>query len=85
MPGIDGYEATRRIREVEQESRGGRLPIVALTAHAMKGDREKCLDAGMDDYVAKPFTEEHLVAVLERWLGTKDGSRPIPYSDREML
>jgi PAS domain S-box-containing protein len=68
MPGMDGYEATRRIRE--RETRGGRrLPIIAMTASAMKGDREKCLESGMDDYVAKPVTPENLEAALRKWVG----------------
>ena len=69
MPGMDGFEATRRIREREHEAGGPRLPIVAMTASAMKGDREKCLEAGMDDYVSKPVTPEALEAVLRRWVG----------------
>jgi CheY-like chemotaxis protein len=67
---MDGYEATECIRkreEAEDDPRN-RLPIVALTAHAMEGDRERCLAAGMDDYLAKPFTQEQLAQVLERWL-----------------
>jgi PAS domain S-box-containing protein len=67
MPGTDGYEATRRIRE--GETGGERLPIIAMTASAMKGDRERCLEAGMDDYVSKPVTPESLEAVLRRWVG----------------
>jgi two-component system, sensor histidine kinase and response regulator len=71
MPELDGYAATGRIREREAAVGGaGRLPVVAMTAHAMQGDRERCLAAGMDDYLAKPLRSEALDAVLERWLGT---------------
>ena len=67
MPNLDGYAATGRIRALE--SAGERLPVIAMTAHAMKGDRERCLDAGMDDYLSKPLRPEALDDVLERWLG----------------
>jgi PAS domain S-box-containing protein len=66
MPGLDGYEATRRIREGPEKSR--RIPIVALTAHAMPEDLERCLAAGMNDTITKPFVEEALRKKLERWL-----------------
>ena len=66
MPGMDGYEATSRIRAFEGPVR--HTPIIALTAGAMRGDRERCLAAGMDDYVAKPMSPEQLEAVLQRWI-----------------
>ncbi len=68
MPHVDGYEATREIRERETRLDGDRLPIVAMTANAMEGDRQRCLAAGMDDYLAKPLRLEELDAVLSRWL-----------------
>jgi CheY-like chemotaxis protein len=54
MPVMDGFEATETIRKKE-ESTGGHIPIIAMTAHAMKGDRERCLESGMDDYMTKPL------------------------------
>jgi PAS domain S-box-containing protein len=66
MPELDGYQTTRRIRTVQAPWRN--LPIIAVTAHAMTGDREKCLAAGMNDYLSKPFKQEELMAALDRWL-----------------
>ena len=71
MPEMDGYEATARIRE-QQRSTDSHIPIIALTANAMPGDREKCLAVGMDDYVHKPVQPETLMAVLQKWLGRSD-------------
>ena len=68
MPGMDGYEATRAIRLHEGSSAETRIPIIAVTANAMDGDRKRCLDSGMDDYLAKPFSRLQLEAVLKKWL-----------------
>ncbi|MFJ4155696.1 ATP-binding protein [Pseudomonas sp. NPDC089752] len=65
LPQVDGYEATRRIRLLPN---GGQLPIIALTANALQGDRERCLAAGMNDYLSKPFRRTDLQRVLQRWL-----------------
>jgi CheY-like chemotaxis protein len=65
MPDMDGYETMRRIRAIDKYSD---LPILALTAKAMKGDREKCIEAGASDYIAKPVDTEHLLSVLRVWL-----------------
>ena len=69
MPVMDGYTATRRIRKWEEKLGTSEIhiPIIAMTAYAMKGDREKCLAAGMDDYVTKPIKPEALFPVIERW------------------
>ncbi|MCA1292142.1 response regulator [Paenibacillus sp. alder61] len=67
MPVLDGFEASRRIREAEQ-AEGGHVPIISITANAMQGDRERCLEAGMDDYITKPVHLEMLQAVLARFL-----------------
>ena len=65
MPNMDGYTATRLLKQ----EHGCMIPIIALTAHAMKGDREKCITAGADDYMAKPIKRDELLGLLERWLG----------------
>jgi CheY-like chemotaxis protein len=67
MPDMDGLEATAVIREQERQ-RGGHLPIIALTAHAMKGDQERCLASGMDDYISKPINAQILSTAISRVL-----------------
>jgi CheY-like chemotaxis protein len=65
MPEMDGFEATRQVRQWEGSAR--HVPIIAMTAEALKGDRERCLEAGMDDYVSKPIVSQALFSVLDRW------------------
>jgi CheY-like chemotaxis protein len=72
MPGMDGYELTRRLRAAEAENGSVRTPVVAVTANAMRGEEERCLAAGMDAYLAKPVAIERLGAALERWLPIGD-------------
>jgi PAS domain S-box-containing protein len=67
MPGVDGFQATRAVRDWERNN-GGHVPIIAMTAQAMKGDRERCIAAGMDDYLSKPVRLEDLRQILNRWL-----------------
>lgn len=78
LPGMDGYEATSRIRRWETTSGRRRVPIVAVTAHAMTGDRERCLAAGMDDYMTKPVDLRGLEATISKWLTADIASRQDP-------
>jgi CheY-like chemotaxis protein/anti-sigma regulatory factor (Ser/Thr protein kinase) len=77
MPEMDGFEATAAIREMERHN-GAHLPIIALTAHAMKGDRERCLNAGMDGYLSKPIRPQELDEVLEKYLAPRTGTVQVP-------
>ncbi len=72
MPGVDGFDATRGIREIEART-GKRVPICALTANAMEGDRKHCLESGMDDFLAKPVRPAELRAAIERWTRKANG------------
>lgn len=74
MPVMDGYEATRRIRNSTSAVRNHRVPVIALTASAMQADRDKCLMAGMSDYLSKPLAPATLAGVIERWLNDSEHS-----------
>jgi len=67
MPVMNGLEATEAVRALEAQS-GERIPIIGLTAHALKGDREVCMKAGMDDYMSKPISPDALIAKIGEWL-----------------
>ncbi|MBV1931168.1 MAG: response regulator [Porticoccaceae bacterium] len=84
MPEIDGTEATVMIREMEKET-GRRTPIIALTANAMKGDRKRFLDIGMDDYLSKPFDRGGLFAVVEKWLSSATPARAPKVDDDDRV
>jgi two-component system sensor histidine kinase/response regulator len=81
MPVMDGMTATVEIRRREQSAGSGRVPIIALTANAMEGDRERCLLCGMDDFLSKPFTQQQLATLLRRWLAM----RTLPEPERRDL
>jgi two-component system sensor histidine kinase/response regulator len=72
MPEMDGFEATQRIRDLEGEAT--HIPIIAMTAHAMKGDRERCMLAGMDDYLSKPIEPDNMFAIIQRWISKEDAA-----------
>jgi len=78
MPQMNGHEATQEIRKREQDS-DRYTPIIGVTAHAIKGDREKCIEAGMDDYLSKPVSPNALEEKIHRWIGSENdqsGAQP---------
>ena len=75
LPVMNGYDATIEIRRREQKT-GGHVPIIAMTASAMTGDRDLCIKAGMDDYVTKPIRPGHLADVLSRWINIQSAPAP---------
>ncbi|HEY6332202.1 MAG TPA: response regulator, partial [Blastocatellia bacterium] len=81
MPEMNGFEATAAIREKEQQT-GAHTPIIAMTAHALSGDRERCIAAGMDDYISKPATREHLLGAIARYAGKPAFIRIVPAAIR---
>ncbi len=84
MPELDGYSATGQIRKFEQQKGGSHVPIVALTAHVMTGDRQRCIAAGMDDYLSKPLQKEQLQSILEKWV-LNVGAHVIPADDQPAI
>jgi len=83
MPGMDGFEATRIIRDPDSAVRKHDIPVIAMTAHAMKGDRERCLEAGMDDYLAKPVSLKALLQLMEKWTLAIQQRKTVPSSVQE--
>ncbi len=82
MAGMDGFQATQEIRRIESEASDGRhVPIVALTAKAIMGDKKKCLEIGMDDYLSKPFKFDQLKGLLNKWLALENLSTALPGQD----
>ena len=77
MPVMDGYQATESWREIERREQRQPIPIVAMTANAMQGDREKCLHVGMNDYLAKPVSIKDIEGTLRQWLNSEEGIRKI--------
>jgi PAS domain S-box-containing protein len=82
MPQMDGFEATSHIRDPQSDVKNHDIPIIAMTAHAMQGDRQRCLDAGMNDYVTKPVSPQALAEALGRWLPAENATGPTDASDK---
>ena len=77
MPEMDGYQCTRMLRSQTSGVLNTRIPVIAMTAHAMAGDREKCLESGMDDYITKPISVEMVQNAIVRWQGKQSSARPV--------
>lgn len=85
MPVMDGYEATRRIRDSRDDtSFPSKIPVIAMTANAMKGDEEECLAAGMNDYLSKPLSMEALTAVLQKWMPAANHAKSMPENKKPL-
>ena len=83
MPEMDGFEATREIRKIETQNDLIATPIIAFTANAMKGDREKCLAAGMSDYISKPIKVEAMEEIFLKWLANKVTAPALPQDKKK--
>jgi len=83
MPEMDGFETTRFIRQMQSPEE--RIPIIAMTAHAMKGDRELCIEAGMDDYISKPIQMQTLIDIIEKHLVANSGKRRDVYTEKPVI
>lgn len=77
MPDMDGYQATAELRRRERDG-DGHTPVIAMTAQAMDGDRERCIDAGMDDFISKPMRHQDLADTLRRWIPSHSVARSEP-------
>lgn len=80
MPVMDGFEVTRRIRDQEQKQQCPRHPIIAITAGNLEDEKQNCMDAGMDDYLGKPLTQDTLNDMLTKWLSSASPDTPAPAS-----
>lgn len=83
MPEMDGFEATRAIRSIEKEMLLERTPIIAFTAHAMKGDDQACYEAGMDDYITKPVKRQEIITILSKWMADTSREQGGGYSGQD--